>query len=217
MNLRLKRGDIKIGTTDVFWAYKSGREYWLTAEKFQTKTAKTKASDKIWKASESGKISIKTAAEKYNNSNKGKTAQKMHNESEKAKASRIRYQQSEKGRTHRKNWQIEKLQTDPYYRFCHNLRVRMRKAIKNGFGIKSTHTQELLGASFHIVHNHLTNLLKPGMTWENYGYETWHIDHIKACEDFGLTDPKQQRQCFHYTNLQPLWIDEHKAKHAIRA
>ena len=41
------------------------------------------------------------------------------------------------------------------------------------------------------------------MTQKNYG--EWHVDHIKPCASFDLTDPKQQEICFHYTNLQPLW------------
>jgi len=42
------------------------------------------------------------------------------------------------------------------------------------------------------------------MNWENYGRKGWHIDHIKPCVSFDLSDPEQQKQCFHYTNLQPL-------------
>ena len=43
------------------------------------------------------------------------------------------------------------------------------------------------------------------MTWENHGIGGWHVDHIRPCADFNLLDPEQQRQCFHFTNLQPLW------------
>ena len=50
---------------------------------------------------------------------------------------------------------------------------------------------------------HLKENFTEGMTVENYGL--WHIDHIKPCALFDLTDPKQQEECFHYTNLQPLW------------
>ena len=49
-----------------------------------------------------------------------------------------------------------------------------------------------------------------GMTWENRG--NWHIDHIRPCASFDLTDPEQQKQCFHYTNLQPLWAADNLAK-----
>ena len=33
----------------------------------------------------------------------------------------------------------------------------------------------------------------------------WHIDHIKPCAKFELTNKEEQLKCFHYTNLQPLW------------
>jgi hypothetical protein len=34
------------------------------------------------------------------------------------------------------------------------------------------------------------------MTWENYGVKGWHIDHIKPCSSFDLTDPIQQKKMF---------------------
>ena len=49
------------------------------------------------------------------------------------------------------------------------------------------------------------------MTWENHG-EVWEIDHINPCASFDLTDIKQQKQCFHYTNLQPLFKTTEIAK-----
>jgi len=50
------------------------------------------------------------------------------------------------------------------------------------------------------------------MSWDNYGYRGWHIDHIRPCASFDLTDPEQQRECFHYTNLQPLWWQDNLRK-----
>ena len=43
------------------------------------------------------------------------------------------------------------------------------------------------------------------MTWENHGQYGWHVDHIKPCALFDLTKIEEQKKCFHYTNLQPLW------------
>lgn len=52
------------------------------------------------------------------------------------------------------------------------------------------------------------------MTWENYGFYTWHIDHIRPCASFDLSDPEQQKICFNYKNMQPLWAHENLSKHA---
>lgn len=48
------------------------------------------------------------------------------------------------------------------------------------------------------------------------GKHGWHVDHIIPCSSFDLTDIKQQKICFHYTNLQPLWaIDNLKKSNKI--
>jgi len=41
------------------------------------------------------------------------------------------------------------------------------------------------------------------MSWNNHG-SYWHIDHIKPCSKFDLSNPEEQQKCFHYTNMQPL-------------
>ena len=45
------------------------------------------------------------------------------------------------------------------------------------------------------------------MDWTNI-----EIDHIRPCYAFDLTDPKQQKKCFHYSNLQPLFKDDNRRK-----
>jgi len=90
------------------------------------------------------------------------------------------------------------------------LRSRIREALKGKS--KSQHTLGLLDCSIKQLKQHLENLFKPGMTWNNYG--NWHIDHIKPCALFDLSKPEEQRKCFHYTNLQPLWATDNLKKGA---
>ena len=40
------------------------------------------------------------------------------------------------------------------------------------------------------------------------------IDHIKPIIQFNLNDPLQQRECFHWSNLQPLWASANQSKGA---
>jgi hypothetical protein len=101
--------------------------------------------------------------------------------------------------------------TEPEYKLKHILRSRLKNVLK-GVGIKSKRTLELLGCTVEHLRKHLESKFQDGMSWENHSFKGWHIDHIIPCAAFDLTDPKQQEQCFHYTNLQPLWANENFKK-----
>jgi hypothetical protein len=82
-------------------------------------------------------------------------------------------------------------------------RNRIRQALKNNK--KSNSTINLLGCSIRKAKKYLESKFQPGMSWDNYGYYGWHIDHIRPCASFDLSKPEEQKACFHYSNLQPLW------------
>ena len=103
---------------------------------------------------------------------------------------------------------MQRYYSDINFRLVNVLRARIREAIKNGY--KSAKTIELLGCSIEEVKSHLESQFTEGMTWDNHG--EWHIDHIIPCASFDLTDPEQQKKCFHYTNMQPLWASENISK-----
>lgn len=95
----------------------------------------------------------------------------------------------------------KRLAENPHARMAANLRSRMNKALH---GIcKSQKTIDLLGCSIEDFILEMELLMTSEMNWNNYG-SFWHIDHIKPCHMFDLTDPEQQKLCFHYSNLQPL-------------
>lgn len=106
----------------------------------------------------------------------------------------------------------ERIQTDPNYKLTQALRHRVYGTIKNAKGKKSSKTLKLLGCSLVEARNHIEQQWQSGMSWDNYGVFGWHIDHIKPCCTFDLTDPEQQEQCFHYTNLRPLWAADNLSR-----
>jgi hypothetical protein len=112
----------------------------------------------------------------------------------------------------KKKYIKEKLKTNNEFRIVSNLRTRLREAIKDQNTEKAFKFIELLGCTAKEAREHIENQFKKGMTWENYGVLGWHIDHIIPCSYFDLTDPEQQKKCFNYTNLQPLWAHENLSK-----
>ena len=84
------------------------------------------------------------------------------------------------------------------------MRHRIIYALKNINTKKLTKTAKLLGCSSEQLKTYLESKFLPTMTWENYG-KLWHVDHILPCSKFNLKNEEQQKICFHYTNLQPLF------------
>lgn len=94
------------------------------------------------------------------------------------------------------------------------LRARLQGILKRSDGSKSKKMVEIIGCTMPFLRQYLESLWKENMTWSNYGLGRgrWVIDHIVSCDKFDLTKPEEQRKCFHYTNLQPLWWEENAAK-----
>lgn len=92
------------------------------------------------------------------------------------------------------------------------LSSRLYAAVSRAESRKASTTLSLIGCSLDQLLGYLELNFAPGMNWENYG--KWHIDHILPCAKFDLTNPEQQRECFHYKNLQPLWAAENFSKGA---
>ena len=103
---------------------------------------------------------------------------------------------------------------DPNFRLKKLISYRVREELKKNNIKKISKSPELLGCTVQEAREHLEKQFKEGMTWENHGLYGWHIDHIIPCASFDLTDPDQQKKCFHYTNLQPLWAKENLIKGA---
>ncbi len=114
----------------------------------------------------------------------------------------------ENRRSYFRVYEKEKRKNDVIWKMKKNLRNRIWAVLK---GVnKSAKTLELLVCSLEKLKKHLENKFEDGMNWSNYG--VWHLDHIIGCANFDLSDPEQQKICFHYTNLQPMWGEKNIQK-----
>lgn len=101
---------------------------------------------------------------------------------------------------------LQKRRKDPEFKLIENCRRRIHHAL-SGRAKKSDHTSELIGCSPSELKKHLEKQFESWMTWRNYGKKGWVIDHIKAVMQFDLTDPDQQKLCFHWSNMRPIhWM-----------
>jgi hypothetical protein len=141
---------------------------------------------------------------------------RLDNKKEISRRNKIYYQKNkkqilQKTKLYRKNNKCKirenlknKLKINLNFRLANCLRSRLYQALK--YNWKYGHTLELLGCSVNFLKQYLQKQFKPGMSWINYG--SWHIDHIRPCASFDLSKESEQKKCFHYTNLQPLWAKE---------
>ena len=100
--------------------------------------------------------------------------------------------------------------TVPAFMIKARLRRRVRKVLESQGAMKKGSTLGLIGCSSEHLKKHIESQFKEGMDWDNYGL--WHIDHIRPCASFDLMREEEQRACFHWTNLQPLWAKDNQTK-----
>ena len=145
------------------------------------------------------KIKLQSKAYRKVNKEKLKDYHKVYVESNKDK---IRLQQ--------KAYDKNRLKTNIQYKLCCNLRSRLYKAINRNF--KAGSAVRDLGCTVEELKPYLESKFQPGMTWDNWTTDGWHIDHIKPLASFDLTDRNQLLEACHYTNLQPLWAKDNLIK-----
>lgn len=98
-----------------------------------------------------------------------------------------------------------RLKCDVNFRLAHIFRCRIKDALKYQKTTKENSSSVLLGCSIVAARKYIQSKFKHGMTWKKFLNGEIHIDHIKPCIMFDLTNPEEQQRCFSLSNLQPLW------------
>lgn len=140
------------------------------------------------------RITNKDKIKKYNEENKERDYQYQLKwyKTEKGKASRAKYL-----RKWRANNTVQS-----------RLRSRTNAAFRCSKWYKNAGTVTLIGCDFKTAHNHIESQFTGSMSWENRN--EWHIDHIIPLAS-ATTEEELIKLC-HYTNLQPLWVEDNLRK-----
>ena len=106
----------------------------------------------------------------------------------------------------------ERYASDINFKLKELLRSRLSAALKNNQKVGSAISD--LGCSIEELKIHLESQFLPNMSWDNHGLGpgTWQIDHICSLYKFSLIDKNQFLEACHYSNLQPLWHNDHVRK-----
>ena len=96
------------------------------------------------------------------------------------------------------------------WKILNTLRCRLYNVLKRQDTKKNISTMDLTGCELPFLKEYIEAKFTEGMSWENHG--AWHLDHVRPCCSFDLTQEEEQKKCFHYTNLQPLSAQENLSK-----
>lgn len=85
-------------------------------------------------------------------------------------------------------------------------------------GNKAERTWEsLVNYTLEDLIKHLEAQFDENMSWDNYGFYGWHIDHIIPKNQFHYTSPEDHdfKICWSLMNLRPLWCNDnwHRGKY----
>ena len=133
---------------------------------------------------------------------------------------RKKYTDSEKGKAKREEWKDKN--KDKIVKYGkpksegHKLLISLRKQLNKLIRRKKTSSTLIyLGCTPKELKEHIEAQFKEGMSWENYGRNGWHIDHIRPCASFNLNIEEDIYKCFNFKNLQPLWESENCSKGSL--
>jgi hypothetical protein len=93
--------------------------------------------------------------------------------------------------------------TDKLFSVICSIRARFYGFLKSNNITKKNKTFDIVGCKPEDLRGFLEEKFVDGMSWENYGRNGWHVDHIIPLSS-AKTEEEIYKLC-HYTNLQPLW------------
>jgi len=138
---------------------------------------------------------------------------------------RKKYRDSDRGKELRKEWESENRdrvrenvcmgkKQNPNILIAALLRSKLKTAlhVKRMTKKYREYSKNLFGCTIEELKEYFEKQFKDGMTWDNHTYYGWHVDHFIPCCNYNLSIEEEQKKCFHYSNLRPVWREENQSK-----
>jgi len=106
----------------------------------------------------------------------------------------------------------QKFKTDRSFKLKYIMRSEIYQLIQIIKNKKSSNRVfKRLGCTITEFKEHIESNFVEGMSWDNYGYDTWHIDHIIPLDWF-VKNSDNVFEANHYTNLRPIQAEKNMSK-----
>lgn len=101
-------------------------------------------------------------------------------------------------------------QVSPTLKMRNKYRGLISKYIKLEMVSEDNPVYKMVGCQPSDLRLHISSKFLEGMTWDNYGFYTWHMDHIIPLSS--VEDESEIIRLCNYANLQPLWAEDNYNK-----
>jgi hypothetical protein len=134
-----------------------------------------------------------------------------------------RYRKTDKRKKVVKKWyENNKIKTRDYrnkrylkdasFNILIKLRARIGHEIRHCNTNKVYKTKKLLGCNFEYLKYYFISMFTDNMSWADFLSGKIHIDHIIPCYLYYLNSLEEQKKCFNYRNIRPLWAKDNLSK-----
>ena len=126
------------------------------------------------------------------------------------RAAQLQREGYQKHKHKRVAWEREYRRKNANRRISVSLRNRLNAVLRGN--VKVSSVLALLGCSLNEFKKHFQSKFTEGMSWQKFLNGEIHIDHTIPCASYDLSKEAEQRSCFHFSNLQPLWARDNLRK-----
>lgn len=190
------------------------KKQWSDKNKVHIKEYKRNHRNRDAEYREKNREKLRLIAKKQNDLRKGKVREYYKIPENFIKRQKSAREWRQKNKEHSNLYYKKYYRKHPEKKLLHNMRTKLNKLL-NGT-IKSVHAKELLGCELDLFKKHMESQWTDSMNWNNHGFgqDKWHCDHIRPIESFYPFTEERLKECFHWSNYQPLWQSENISKNS---